>query len=81
MFWLLKSTAHDHGNGCSLFLVFLSPLSFENAGGVKHGSAVPDSRASGDLGRSLPAVPQQSESLEARVELIKPLGVSIQFVL
>ena len=48
---------------------------------MKHGSAVPDSRASGDLGQSLPAVPQQSESLEARVELIKPLGVSIQFVL
>ena len=25
VFWLLKLTAHDHGNGCSLFLVFLSP--------------------------------------------------------
>ena len=29
---------------------------------MKHGSAVPDSRAIGDLGQSLPAVPQQSDS-------------------
>ena len=45
------------------------------------GSARLNSRASGDLGQSLPVVPQQSESLEARVELIRPFGVSIQFVL
>ena len=45
---------------------------------MKHGSAVPDSRASGDL---FLLYRSSLNHLKLALELMKPLGVPIQFVL